>query len=260
MPPCSSVSVPIERGRLRPNGHSALLLAPPGGDPGSAVISGHSQPSDRRGPTVRDRVPLHRNPWLWAFLLGCVTLTALRPLLRHEPPPPPVIGQLPEFSLVDSRGQRFGSADLAGDVYVANFVFTRCASICPLLTRAMVSLEERYEREGIEGIRLVSISVDPEFDTPERLADYASGHRVDPRRWVFLTGEPADVRSLVVDGFRTAMGSPDILEGGMIDVAHTGKFVIVDGSGGIRGYYDTDREGLDEIFHRSRHVRDERGP
>lgn len=194
---------------------------------------------------------------MWAFVIGCVTLTAMRPLLRHEPPPPPVLGRLPEYSLLDTTGRRFGSAQLAGDVYVADFVFTRCTSICPLLTRAMARLAERYEREGEEGIRLVSFTVDPEFDTPERLAAYAAENGADPARWTFLTGTPEAVREVVVGGFRTAMGDVETLEGGLIDVAHTGKFVIVDQRGGIRGYYDTDESGLDEIFHRSRHVREE---
>lgn len=194
------------------------------------------------------------NPFLWAFFIGIATLTLMRPLLRHEPAPPPVLGQLPEFTLIDARGQPFGSADLAGEVYVTNFIFTRCASICPRLTASMARLQQRYAAEGVDGLRLVSITVDPEYDTPEVLRAYGQTHGVSPDRWSLLTGTPDAITELVVGGFKTAMGRPEQAPGGLIDIAHTGKFVIVDGSGGIRGYYDSDERGLDEIFHRSQHV------
>ncbi len=174
-------------------------------------------------------------------------------MLRRGPDPPPVLGQLPEFRLTESRGVPFGTSDLEGQVYVANYFFTRCVSICPLLTAAMGRLQQRYDEAGVEGIRLVSISVDPEYDTPERLLEYGEKHGVDPRRWTLLTGEADEIRRLVVEGFRTPQGEPET-SGGLMDIAHTGKLVLVDGRGAIRGYYDSDATGLDEIFHRSRHV------
>lgn len=178
----------------------------------------------------------------------------MRPFLRHEPAPPPVVGRLPPFELTDEKGRVFGNAQLAGRVHVVNFIFTRCASICPLLTHSMGQLQRRYDEQNIDGIRLLSITVDPEYDTPERLAAYGKQHGADPERWSFVTGDPQAVTSLVVDGFKAARGQPEENEAGLFDIAHGGKFVIVDGNGGIRGYYDTDEMGLDEIFHRSRHV------
>jgi protein SCO1/2 len=212
-----------------------------------------SDESGRDGSTKR-RGGVLRNPWVWAFFIGIVTLTLMRPLLRHEPPPPPVIGELPEFRLIDQEGRPFANGDLDGRVWVANFIFTRCASICPLLTASMRRLQRRYDEEGVEGIGLVSFTVDPEYDTPERLKEYAARHGVRPERWTFVTGEPDAIRALVVEGFKTAMGERETPGEGLIDIAHTGKFVIVDGTGGIRGYYDSDELGLDEIFHRSQHV------
>jgi len=180
-------------------------------------------------------------------------LTLLRPLLRHEPDPPPVLGQLPEFRLTGSAGETFGSAELAGQVYVAGFFFTRCVSICPLLTAAMGRLQRRYDEAGVEGVRLVSITVDPEYDTPERLREYGEERGVDPRRWKLLTGDPEAIRRLILEGFRTPLGEPQT-NAGLMDIAHSGKLVLVDGRGAIRGYYDYDPTGLDEIFHRSRHL------
>ena len=71
------------------------------------------------------RRPVWRNPWVLAFLAGILTLTAIRPLLRRIPEPPPLLAQLPAFSLVDDRGRTFGSAELRGTVWIGSFFFTR---------------------------------------------------------------------------------------------------------------------------------------
>ncbi len=200
------------------------------------------------------KTPIFRNPYVWGFLIGIVTLTAIRPLLRHIPEPPPVLSQLPEFSLVSAEGKPFGSAELRGQVYVANFFFTSCRSICPAIMKGMARLQDGLLQRDIRGIRLVSISVDPEHDTPEVLGDYGKALGVDPARWTLLTGDPERVRRLVVEGFKT----PDLPQpqgdGAAMQIAHTGKLVLVDGSGHIRGYYGSDESGLDEVFNRAQHV------
>ncbi len=195
-----------------------------------------------------------RNPYVWGFVIGIVTLTAIRPLLRRIPEPPPVLSQLPEYSLVGMDGQPFGSKELRGQVYVASFFFTSCRSICPAIMSGMSRLQDGFARKEIKEIRLVSISVDPEHDTPTVLREYATGIKVDPARWTLLTGDPDQVRRLVVDGFKTPLARPP--EGGPtpMDIAHTGKLVLVDGEGRIRGYYDSDEMGLDEVFNRAQHV------
>jgi protein SCO1/2 len=203
--------------------------------------------------TPEPKGSVFRSPFLWAFLGGIILLTLIRPMMRNEPAPPPVLGQLPEFSLTAASGAPFGSADLAGQVYVTSFFFTRCPSICPRLTAAMGRLQQRYDEEGVEGVHLVSISVDPDYDRPERLREYGTAHGVDTARWTLLTGELEDIRQLVLEGFRTPLGEPDP-SGNLVDIAHSTRFVLVDGSGNIRGYYDNDATGLDEIFHRSQHV------
>lgn len=201
------------------------------------------------------RVPLVRNPYVWAFIIGCVTITLMRPLLRHIPKPPPVLGTLPEFSLVDTGGKAFGSADLRGRVYVASFFFTRCPSVCPLLMTRMAQLQQRFRDAGIDDIHLVSITVDPANDTPDALRDAEPRYGVDERRWTLLTGAPDRVRALCVDGFHVP-GFEQAYRGEG-DIPHTTKVVLVDGQGRIRGYYDTDESGLDEVFYRAQHVRDE---
>jgi len=201
--------------------------------------------------TVRE---ILRNPYVWGFFIGIVTLTLIRPLLRHIPEPPPVIGPLPEYTLVDSDGQAFGSAQLRGQVYIVSFFFTSCRSICPAIMHGMLQLQQGFDARGIKGIHLVSISVDPETDTPGVLHAYGKDLGVDPARWTLLTGDPEKVRTLVVDGFKTPLAPAPATPLNPIEIAHSGKVVLVDQSGGIRGYYDTDQMGLDEVFNRAQHV------
>jgi protein SCO1/2 len=200
------------------------------------------------------RTPVWRNPFVIAFLAGIVTLTLIRPLLRHEPEPPPVLSQLPAFSLTDQDGKPFGSAELKGQVYIASFFFTRCPSICPKLMHDVLKLQDGFDSRGIEGIRLVSITVDPENDTPPVLKQYGQLLKANPARWTFLTGPTDEVESLVVGGFKTPMDRGQSSTDTAMDIAHTGKIVLVDGSGRIRGYYGTDESGLDEVFNRAQHV------
>jgi len=195
-----------------------------------------------------------RNPFVWAFVVGCAVVTVMRPLLRREPPPPPVLRQLPRFELVGSNGKPFGSDELRGHVYVVNFFFTDCTSLCPTLMKGMARLQQRYREENLDSIRLVSITVDPEHDTPARLRQAESDYGVDPARWRLLTGPRDRIRDLAVAGFQVAVGEPERTDAGLLDIAHSGKILLVDPAGGLRGYYDSDAMGLDEAFWRSKRV------
>jgi cytochrome oxidase Cu insertion factor (SCO1/SenC/PrrC family) len=154
---------------------------------------------------------------------------------RAEPPRASrleVLATLPEFALVDSAGSSFGLDDLAGAPWVADFVFTRCRMSCPLLTGKMRELAGRLPADS--RTRLVSISVDPEHDTPEVLRRYAEEQGADGR-WRFLTGPRAEVRALVRDGFLLPVEDQPSNES--MPVLHSDRFVLVDGAGRVRGYY-----------------------
>lgn len=150
----------------------------------------------------------------------------------------PVLAQLPDFRLIERNGQPLGLADLRGKVWIADFIFTRCPGPCPRMSSLMAALQRDLRSE--EALRLVSISVDPEFDTPEVLAKYADRYEADEARWFFLTGDKTAIHQLAKSGF---------LVGGMDDVTlHTTRFVLIDRQGRVRGYYSSsDEEDLRKL-------------
>jgi len=148
-------------------------------------------------------------------------------------PAPEVIAQLPDFELVDSGGAAVRRADFADRPFVADFIFTRCALYCPRLTAEMKALGPRLPA----GVERISISVDPDHDRPEVLAEYARKWEVGPEaRWRFLTGEREAVRNLVRRGFLLPVeddpGNP------AMPILHSNRFALVDGAGRIRGTYE----------------------
>jgi len=192
------------------------------------------------------------SPLLWSGL-ACVLLVALivvrqftGGLASADGGSPPLLGQVPEFQLIDQAAEPFGTEQLRSQIWVANFIFTRCPSICPKLTARMAELERRTA--ALERLHLVSFSVDPEYDTPEVLAEYAAGHGADTRRWSFLTGPLESVKAAIEDGLRISMGR----DGEVInvnEVFHGPHFVLVDDRGRIRGYFDVeDPAGFESLI------------
>src|SRR5216110_1804863 len=140
-------------------------------------------------------------------------------------------GTVPEFLLVNQDGQNFGSAQLRGKIWIADFIYTTCPGPCPMISTRMSELQKPLAKSDVY---LVSFSVDPEKDTPEVLRAYADKLRKEPLRWDFLTGVRTTIYSLLRDGFKLAVsdGEP---ESGPV---HSTRFVLVDRHGTIRGYYD----------------------
>lgn len=176
-------------------------------------------------------------PWVWivavAVVVGAATFGVLR---QRRAPELPVLGELPPFSLTSQDAQPFGAEQLRGRVWVANFIFTRCPTICPAFTRKMAALQE--EAKGVDPLHLVSFSVDPEYDTPEVLRAYMEKYGADPRRWTFLTGDPEAIKATVVGGLKTAMGRDENAPADDLNaIFHGTHFVLVDDQLRIRGYY-----------------------
>jgi protein SCO1/2/putative membrane protein len=154
---------------------------------------------------------------------------------------PEALYQVPQFRLTDQAGKPFGSADLKGKVWIVDFVFTRCLGPCPLMTQRMVTLSHTVKSPDV---RLVSISVDPSYDTPEVLRQYAEQQGATDPRFVFLTGEPRTIYDLAEKGFKlTARPSVD---GSVIE--HDERFLLIDGDRGVRGiYHSNDPQSMEAL-------------
>lgn len=142
--------------------------------------------------------------------------------------PLPVIGSIPEFEFVDSDGESVSLNTLKGKVWVADFIFTTCTMACPMMTGNMNIIHKKYKKN--DDLRLVSISVYPEYDTPEVLKKYAAQYEANTERWHFLTGKEDAVKKVIKDGFK--MGDYEDI------IFHSEKFALVDKNGLIRSYYN----------------------
>lgn len=153
------------------------------------------------------------------------------------------LGTAPAFALTNQNSQPFGAAQLAGKIWIADFIFTSCPGPCPMISSRMAELQKPLEKTDVH---LITFTVDPETDTPEVLRDYAERLHARPDRWDFLTGGKQAIYNVVRNGFKlpVAEGAGD--EGQLV---HSTRAVLVDRHGTIRGYYDiTAADGLSTLL------------
>jgi protein SCO1/2/putative membrane protein len=196
-------------------------------------------------------------------LIVAATVAVAGILSSFVPPPKPtraafdLAGTYPPlgpFSLVERSGRATTDADLAGGVWIAGFVFTRCNSSCPRITTAMKGVLSKLDRTGV---RMVSVSVDPEFDTPDRLTRYATAFGADPMRWWFLTGDKAVVYNLIRDQFKLSVAPVDPSDPTyeLMDIAHSDRLALVDRGNRLVGLYNAnDRAEMDELIARAKRL------
>jgi protein SCO1/2 len=183
----------------------------------------------------------------WLLAVGFFfSYPIIKSVKRELPDPLPVIGQVPEFVFTDENNKSFGSRDLKGKVYIANFIFTSCQTVCPLLLNKVQKVQHRL-RGVMDRAAIVSFTVDPVTDTPEVLLAKSMELKAKPSVWRFLTGSMEETKQLLVDGFKVPVGEKQ-LAGNIMDVAHSNKFVLVDQLGRIRGYYSSDDEGINHLM------------
>ncbi len=158
----------------------------------------------------------------------------------------PVIGAISDFSLTNQFGKVTTLADLRGKVWVANVFFSRCPSACPLMNQKLSAVQGFLAKDA--PVRLVSITSDPNYDSPEVLKKYGEKYSAQPGRWLFLTGDRKAIFRLVVDDLKLVMidqkpearSSPEDL------FIHSQSFVIVDRRGQLRGVFDSTAPGVNE--------------
>lgn len=159
-----------------------------------------------------------------------------------SPQPLPKLIELPAFELKNQEGAPFGNKNLLGRVTLVNFIFTNCPTVCPLLTKKMSDLTKQISNPSIQ---FLSVSVDPENDSPEVLKKYGDKFGVDWTRWNFVTGPLEKISDVVVKGFKVVFvrDTKDILE-----ITHGEHFVLVDKQGTIRAYrMISDEESKKEV-------------
>jgi protein SCO1/2 len=168
------------------------------------------------------------------FALACLALTGC-----NKKAPLPELGSIPPFEFTNEQGKTFGSADLKGKLWVADFFFTNCPGPCPRMSNQL----ERVQRETLHlpHVHLVSITVDPDRDTAAALNQYAKRFKALPERWTFLTGRKDLIRNLMSESFY--LGYADSMQ------EHSTRFVLVDGNMKIRGFYDSfANDGIDKLI------------
>lgn len=180
---------------------------------------------------------------LFIALIALLALTAatiaLYRVAMPTEPPLPMLGDTPNFSFTDQDSRPFGLANLNGKVWVIDFVYTTCPGPCPVMSRNLAMLHRSYALD--DRVRFVTVTVDPEIDSPQVLKDYAAAHAARTDRWVFLTSDSIAIHHLAYGGFK--IGDKDD------PIFHSTRFALVDGRGRIRGYYDgTNDEAVARLF------------
>jgi protein SCO1/2 len=183
-------------------------------------------------------------PVLTAIGLFFLRETEVARLSRHTLPKD---GIVPPFQLTDQNGEIFGSQQLQGKIWIADFIYSSCPGPCPMISSRMSETQKPLRDTDV---KLVSFSVDPEHDTPAVLRDYASRLNAQAGRWHFLTGDKDVIYRLSRDGFKLAAA-----ENGGTGPIHSTRMVLVDRDGVIRGYYDaTDADAVTRLLADTNHL------
>jgi protein SCO1 len=190
-----------------------------------------------------------RTVWLGmtlAFgLLGLTYIVALTKMERARQVNLPVIGRIADFTLTNQDGKITTLVDLSNHVWVADIIFTRCAGPCPRMTGQMKSLQDLLPPSN--GAKLVTLTTDPDNDTPAVLKKYGERFNADFNRWTFLTGTKKEIAGLASGSLKlSAMPVPLEDQKSVADLfIHTTIFVIVDRHARLRGIFETGGEGVD---------------
>lgn len=175
-------------------------------------------------------------PWivLGVVILGIAGFTLWSSVNSNvDAPEPTLLASVPDFNLTNQQGMSFGISDLDGKLWVADFIFTNCPTICPIMTQKMAELQVEIENEKVI---FVSITVDPERDTPQVLSQYALDNGAKQERWHFLTGDKEEIYNLANNGFKL----PAAYHEGVFP--HSRKFVVIKPDRTIHDYYDSRNE------------------
>lgn len=153
--------------------------------------------------------------------------------------------RVPNFDLTDQDGNSRSFNDFEGKIIVADFFFTTCPTICPIMTKQMTRLQWMLEDEAYRDIHFLSYTVNPDHDTPEVLKVYAEKQGANLEKWTFLTGDQAEIFELGFEGYLISTQEDEAAPGGFL---HSSMFVLLDRERRIRGFYDgTSSNEVDDL-------------
>ena len=184
---------------------------------------------------LRER-KLDKSTLIWVVLgviiigIAGVNLWSVFDTKSEVPVSKSVAVSVPDFSLTTQQGEPLTLSDMKGKIWVADFIFTNCPTICPAMTQEMARLQSEFVADPVY---FVSYSVDPERDTSSVLSRYAKAYGADDRRWHFLTGDKTHIYQLAEEGFSLAAGHNGT------ELLHSTRFVLVTPNGNIYDYYDS---------------------
>ncbi len=173
---------------------------------------------------------IFKNPFVVAFLFGILGLHLIREMNARKFSAPPALIQVPAWQLTDHTGDPYGTEQLRGKVVIANFMFTRCPTICPKLTESMIEVRKRFLNQ-IDKTEFLSITIDPDFDTPEVLSTFRAKYQTG---WPYLTGSMDQIREVVEGKMKLPMGNGH----------HVAELVLFDQKGDLRAKFGTDPTSL----------------
>lgn len=196
----------------------------------------------------RSKVPLMISAALLLLVLSVVLgilLASLKLREKTHGKPLPVYGQLADFILTNQTGRAVSLGDLSGHPWIADIIFTRCPGPCKRMTKQMKELQDVLPAS--DSIRFVSLTTDPDFDSPPVLKDYAEKYGADGNRWMFLTGTKKQIGDLASGGLKIAAveKKPEERESPEDLFIHSTMFVIVDKRGQLRANFETTGETVD---------------
>lgn len=169
-----------------------------------------------------------------AFIILVFGIWAIPKIVaKFDKPELAVIGDAPTFSFINQDRETISNEDYEGKVYVVEFFFTTCPSICPIMNRRMVEIQDKFF--GNPNFGIASFTITPDIDTPEVLKAYAERYGVTNPNWNFMTGEKAEILKLSNEGFNLYAASTMDEDG---DFSHSGLFALIDKNGKIRSRFD----------------------
>jgi len=178
-------------------------------------------------------------------LLGLGYLVSLTEMTRDRKPALPVLGQIADFTLTNQDGQITTLADLTNRVWVADIIFTRCAGPCPIMTGKMKKLEDALPQTS--GAKLVTLTTDPDYDSPAVMKKYGEHFGADFGRWTFLTGTKNEIANLASGSLKlSAVPVKSEDQKSVADLfIHSTYFVVADKHAQLRGVFETGGDGVD---------------